>query len=79
VNQTLAELKLRQRRDKLFIGRISRGFDFLGYAFTPAGRDAPRQRSNDAPDGRPSLMSKVWTCSTSGHTLGAGCRGEERS
>ena len=23
-----------------FIGRISRGFDFLGYAFTPAGLEA---------------------------------------
>jgi hypothetical protein len=40
VNQALAELKLRQHPDKTFIGRISRGFDFLGYAFTPAGLDA---------------------------------------
>ena len=43
VNQTLAELKLRQHPDKTFIGRISRGFDFLGYAFTPAGLDAAPQ------------------------------------
>ena len=26
--------------DKTFIGRVSRGFDFLGYAFKPAGLDA---------------------------------------
>ncbi len=37
MNQTLAELKVRQHRDKTFIGRVSRGFDFLGYLFTPSG------------------------------------------
>ncbi len=43
VNQTLAELKLQQHPDKTFIGRVSRGFDFLGYQFTPAGLEvAPR-------------------------------------
>ncbi len=30
VNQTLAELRVRQHPDKTYIGRISRGFDFLG-------------------------------------------------
>jgi hypothetical protein len=40
VNQTLAELRVEQHPDKTFIGRISRGFDFLGYAFKPAGLDA---------------------------------------
>ena len=43
VNQTLAELHVEQHPDKTFIGRISRGFDFLGYAFTPAGLDAAPQ------------------------------------
>lgn len=43
VNETLAELKLQQHPYKTFIGRISRGFDFLGYQFTPAGLEvAPR-------------------------------------
>ncbi len=43
VNQTLAELKVEQHPDKTFIGRVSRGFDFLGYLFTPAGLEvAPR-------------------------------------
>ncbi len=31
VNQTLAELKLEQHPDKTFIGRVSRGFDFLSF------------------------------------------------
>jgi hypothetical protein len=43
VNQTLAELHVDQHPDKSFIGRISRGFDFLGYAFTPARLDAASQ------------------------------------
>jgi hypothetical protein len=37
VNQTMAELRVEQHPDKTSIGRISRGFDFLGYVFTPAG------------------------------------------
>ncbi len=37
VNQTMAELKLEQHPDKTFVGRISRGFDFLGYRFSPEG------------------------------------------
>jgi hypothetical protein len=43
VNQTKAELHVEQHPAKTFIGRISRGFDFLGYAFTPAGLDAAPQ------------------------------------
>jgi RNA-directed DNA polymerase len=43
VNQTLAELHVQQHPDKTFIGRISRGFDFLGYAFTPAGLEVAPQ------------------------------------
>ena len=37
VNQTLNELEVEQHPDKTFIGRISRGFDFLGYRFSAAG------------------------------------------
>jgi len=37
VNGILAELKVRQHPDKTFIGRISRGFDFLGYVFCSTG------------------------------------------
>ena len=43
MNQTLAELKLRQHPDKTFIGRISRGFDFLGYSFKAAGLEVAPQ------------------------------------
>ena len=32
-NQTFAELGLEKHPDKTFIGRVSRGFDFLGYRF----------------------------------------------
>ena len=34
LNQTFAELKVAQHPGKTFIGRIERGFDFLGYYFT---------------------------------------------
>ena len=37
VNEILSALKVTQHPDKTFIGRIERGFDFLGYAFSPAG------------------------------------------
>lgn len=36
LNRTFDELKLAQARDKTFIGRIERGFDFLGYHFSRA-------------------------------------------
>jgi hypothetical protein len=35
VNQTLNELKVEKHPDKTFIGRIAKGFDFLGYSFEP--------------------------------------------
>jgi hypothetical protein len=34
VNQILGALRLEKHPDKTFIGRIARGFDFLGYHFT---------------------------------------------
>jgi hypothetical protein len=37
VNRTLAELKVEKHPDKTTIGRIERGFDFLGYRFSSAG------------------------------------------
>jgi hypothetical protein len=33
LNETFAEFKVLQHPDKTFIGRIERGFDFLGYYF----------------------------------------------
>jgi len=37
VNQILNQLKVRQHADKTFVGRVSRGFDFLGYTFSAVG------------------------------------------
>ena len=37
VNQVLGTLGLEKHPDKTFIGRVERGFDFLGYCFSPAG------------------------------------------
>ena len=43
VNETLAELNVEQHPDKTFLGRIERGFDFLGSVMKPAGLEmAPR-------------------------------------
>jgi len=36
LNQTFDELKLEKHPDRTFIGRVERGFDFLGYHFSPA-------------------------------------------
>ena len=33
----MAELWVEKHPDKTFIGRIARGFDFLGYWFSPSG------------------------------------------
>ena len=37
LNQTFDELKLEKHPDKTSIGRIEKGFDFLGYHFNPDG------------------------------------------
>lgn len=37
VNQALGALKVEQHPDKTFVGRVSRGFDFLGYTFSTVG------------------------------------------
>ena len=37
LNQTFNELKLEKHPDKTFMGRIEKGFDFLGYHFSPEG------------------------------------------
>ncbi len=37
VNRVLGALGLEKHPDKTFIGRIERGFDFLGYHFGPEG------------------------------------------
>ena len=39
VNATLAELKRQKHPKKTFIGKVQRGFDFLGYTITTSGLD----------------------------------------
>ena len=46
-NQTLHELRLEKHPDKTYIGRIEKGFDFLGYRFETTGLSiAPQTRIN---------------------------------
>jgi len=79
VNETLAELKLQQHPDKTFIGRVSRGFDFLGYLFTPAGLEVAPRAVERCVERVSRLygffMSGVRTWSASGPTFGAGSAG----
>ena len=37
INEVLAALRVEQHPDKTFIGKASKGFDFLGYHFSPDG------------------------------------------
>jgi hypothetical protein len=37
LNQTFSELRLEKHPDKTFIGHVDKGFDFLGYHFSPEG------------------------------------------
>ena len=43
VNQLLGALRLEKHPDKRFIGKIERGFDFLGYHFGAAGLRVAKQ------------------------------------
>jgi hypothetical protein len=68
VNEVLASLGLEKHPDKTFIGRIERGFDFLGYHFSPDGLTA-------APQGRRRLRDlPPWVSSSPG----ASCVSETR-
>ena len=43
VNETLATLGLEKHPGKTFVGRVERGFDFLGYRLSPNGLTVARQ------------------------------------
>ncbi len=43
LNQALGALRLEKHPGKTFIGRIEKGFDFLGYHFSPRGLTPARQ------------------------------------
>lgn len=54
INETLSSLGLEKHPDKTFIGRVERGFDFLGYHTYAAGAlgrscDASKVRRPSAP------------------------------
>ncbi len=69
VNEVLGSLRLEKHPDKTFIGKIERGFDFLGYHFSPDGLTVAKatiqkfverasrlyERERERPDG-PSLL-----------------------
>ena len=42
-NQVMSELRAIKHPDKTFIGRVARGFDFLGYWLSPAGLGIARK------------------------------------
>ena len=46
LNQVLSSLGLEKHPDKTFIGRIEKGFDFLGYHFSPEGLQVAQQTWN---------------------------------
>ena len=46
VHQVLRDLQLRLHTKKRFIGRVCRGFDFLGYTVTPGRRLRPSAESH---------------------------------
>jgi RNA-directed DNA polymerase len=46
VNDALSRLDLEKHPDKAFIGRIARGFDFLGYHIAPGGLSIARDTKN---------------------------------
>lgn len=43
VNEVMDHLRVEQHPDKTFIGRITRGFDFLGFHFSATGLSLARQ------------------------------------
>ena len=44
LNRELHALQLEKHPDKTFIGRIEKGFDFLGYGFTPRSLTVARKK-----------------------------------
>ena len=67
VNRILSELKLKKADDKTFIGKIERGFDFLGYHFSPDGLSLAEKTVHNF-DERLSLR-----CYASGRKSGLNC------
>src|SRR5271165_6359523 len=72
VNTILDNLKLEKHPDKTFIGRIDRGFDFLGYRFVAEGLRLAAQTKQRFVERAPGFTSKVRLPAASGCTFGIG-------
>ena len=72
VNTLLDNLKLEKHPDKTFIGRIDRGFDFLGYRFVAKACVWPPRPSSGSSSEPPGFTSKVRQPAASGSTFDIG-------
>ncbi|MCP4000036.1 MAG: hypothetical protein GY727_03910 [Gammaproteobacteria bacterium] len=75
VNTVLEGLLLEKHPDKTFIGRAERGFDFLGYHFSPDRLTVAAGTLGDLLSVSPGFMSKVRIIYALGNTLGVGYNG----
>jgi hypothetical protein len=65
------DLRLEKHPEKTFIGRIERGFDFLGYHFSPKGLTAARKTLKRFVSRATRLYEqKPWSCKTFRHLPG---------
>ena len=58
VNRQLSALRLEKHPDKTLIGKIERGFDFLGYRFDAAVLKLRKRQSRNSSNKQPDFMSK---------------------
>ncbi len=58
VNEVLESLRLEKHPDKTFIGRIEKGFDFLGYHFSRDGLTVAKATIERFLERRPGFMSR---------------------
>ena len=61
VNRVLNDLKLEKTYDKTFIGKIDRGFDFLGFRFSREGRCLAEETVRKFAE---NIVQKLETCKT---------------
>ncbi len=58
-NQVMSELRVIKHPDKTFIGRVARGFDFLGYWFSPVGLGIARKTVERMVENMPQCVRRV--------------------
>ena len=62
VNQTLTALGLEKAPHKTFIGRVAKGFDFLGYPVSPQGLSVAAQTWSNFLEHRRRLYERAPRC-----------------